>query len=333
MHVKRLLLAGLVALGLAPGLFVRAQIPPKDFASPVSIRALDAAPLRSGPLVLEGAWVLASANDHFGGYSALIEWDADTFLAASDAGRLMFLPRPDRSGAAPRLGQFGDSAWLDKIHTDIESMTRDPASGAVWLGLEAGNAIRRLDSGLRERAEVQPDAMRDWRPNSGPESLVRLPDGRFLTIEEYPQADGRHTALLFLRDPTLGGTPTSFTFEGRDGFRPSDATLTPDGRLLVLLRGIGLGRPLHFPAMLVLADLALIAPGKLLRSRTLAHIDTPMPSDNYEGVAVTAEEDGGHAVWLISDDNFTRYQRTLLLKLRWEDAAPRTPQTNQGARR
>lgn len=326
--MKRVILVALVALGLAPGLFVRAEVPPRDFTSPVHIRALEIAPLRSGPLVLDGAWELSSRNDHFGGYSALVEWDADNFLVANDAGRLMYLPRPDRSTAAPRLGQFGYSSQLDKIHTDVESMTRDTATGSLWLGMESGNAIRRMDAKLRKRAEVQPAAMRDWGANSGPESLVRLPDGRFLTIEEYPQDDGRHTALLFPGDPTGGARPFAFTFEGRDGYRPSDATLTPDGKLLVVLRGIRLGWPLRFPVVLVLADPAQIEPGKLLPSRTLAHIDAPMPSDNYEGVAVTQEKDGSRIIWLISDDNFTRNQRTLLLKLRWEEA-----QTSQGARR
>ena len=53
-------------------------------------------------------------------------------------------------------------------------------------------------------------------------------------------------------------------------------------------------------------------------SKRLARIDTPFPSDNYEGLAVVDEGGGSWSLWLISDDNFASYQRTLLLKLHWD---------------
>lgn len=330
--MKRIILASLVALCLAPGTFLRADIPPKDYTSPVSIRAIEVKPHRAGALVLENAWELSSANDHFGGYSALVEWRGDNFLAASDSGRLMVLPRPDRSSEPPRVDQFENYARIDKIHTDIEALTIDPETGKLWAALESANAITSFDANLRKIAEVRPREMKDWGGNSGPESLVRLADGRFVTIEEQAVAEGRHNALLFPADPTEGAAPLAFTFQGRAGYRPSDATVTPDGQLLVVLRGIGIGWPLRFPVVLVLSDQAAIAPGKLLPSRTLAQINAPLPSDNFEAVAVTVEENGSRAVWLLSDDNRTRYQRTLLLKLRW-DNLPTSSQTHQGARR
>lgn len=318
MRVKRILLACLLALALAPGTFVRSKIPPPDYTSPVTIERIETEPARSGPLVLDSAWELSSANDHFGGYSAMIAWKKGEFLAANDAGRLMHLPRPDRTPAAPRLDKFLNFERADKSHVDVESLTFDPKSGEVWAGLEWAQQIIRFAPGLQMRAQARPDEMKDWGGNSGPESLVRLRDGRFVVIEEQASGAGLHEALIFPGDPTEGASPVRFTFKGREDYRPADAALLPNGKLVVLLRGVRWALPPQFPALLVIADPAGIEKDAVLESRFLARIDAPFPSDNFEGMTVIDEGDGSWTIWLISDDNFTRYQRTLLLKLRWD---------------
>lgn len=318
----RLILLALTTVALAPGTFVRETPPPPDYTSPVTVEKLQVPSTRAGPLVLDSAWVLRSENDHFGGYSALIERRDGTFLVANDAGRLMRLPRPDRSNASPTLDKFVNFARVDKVHVDIESLTDDPDTGEVWAGLEWAQAIIRFGPQLQKRAEVRPPQMKDWGGNSGPESLVRLKDGRFLVIEEQARDGGRHRALLFASDPTRRGEPLSFTFEGADGYRPSDATRLPDGRILVVLRKVEFAFPLRFAARLVTIDPADIRAGRILESKRLADLVEPIPIDNYEGVAVTIEPEGDWAVWLISDDNFFRYQRTLLLKLIWPQTGP-----------
>jgi len=53
------------------------------------------------------------------------------------------------------------------------------------------------------------------------------------------------------------------------------------------------------------------------RGETVAEIVAPLPADNYEGLAVEPTADGGATLWIISDDNEMRFQRTLLLKLEW----------------
>lgn len=334
MGAKRKILAVLLAMAVAPGTFVRSELPEPDYTSPVFIEPLEVVPARSGPLTLDAAWVLTSDNDHFGGYSALIAWKPDAFLAANDAGRLMHLPRPDRVDAQPRLDSFLNFKRADKSHVDLESLAFDPRSRQVWAGLEWAQQIIRFGPRLQQQAQIRPEAMKDWGGNSGPESLVRLPDGRFVVIEEQASGAGLHEALLFPEDPTSGAAPIRFTFKGRADYRPSDAALLPNGKLAVLLRGFRWGFPPRFPALLVIADPAEIAEGHVLESRFLAQIDEPFPSDNYEGLAVIDERDGSWSLWLISDDNFASYQRTLLLKLRWDlGQRERGGQTRQKARR
>ncbi|MBX7458678.1 esterase-like activity of phytase family protein [Qipengyuania sp. 1NDH17] len=329
--MKRKILACLIALGLAPGTFVRSEPAPPDYTSPVTVTELEVEEASSGPLTLEGAWLLESENDHFGGYSALIAWHEDEFLAANDAGRLMHLPRPDWRDAPPALGAFLNFARVDKMNVDIESLTFDPETGEVWAGLEWAQQIIRFSPRLQKRASINPPEMKDWGGNSGPEALARLQDGSFIVIEERALADGLHEALLFDGDPTDGMEPLRFTFEGREGYRPSDATVLPDGRLLVLLRGLRLGLPPRFTTMLVMAEPEKIEENTVLPSRVLARIDPAFPSENYEGLAVTDDGGGRLSLWLISDDNFASYQRTILLKLGWDVSGRR--QARQKARR
>ncbi|MCA8901438.1 MAG: hypothetical protein KDA53_09325, partial [Hyphomonas sp.] len=49
-------------------------------------------------------------------------------------------------------------------------------------------------------------------------------------------------------------------------------------------------------------------------------ITRPMTTDNFEGIAVDAHADGSARVWIVSDDNFSPMQRTLLLA--FDIAAP-----------
>ncbi|WP_163365749.1 esterase-like activity of phytase family protein, partial [Enterobacter asburiae] len=67
----------------------------------------------------------------------------------------------------------------------------DPATGQIWVGFERYNAIWRYDDGLtRAERSVEPAAMRDWSENGGPESMVRLRDGRFVAIGETSRPRG-----------------------------------------------------------------------------------------------------------------------------------------------
>jgi hypothetical protein len=46
-----------------------------------------------------------------------------------------------------------------------------------------------------------------------------------------------------------------------------------------------------------------------------------MAVDNYEGIASLRAPDGSEMVWLLSDDNYSLLQRTLLVAFSIRDAA------------
>lgn len=91
--------------------------------------------------------------------------------------------------------------------------------------------------------------------------------------------------------------------------------MLPDGRVLILLRNSDLLPP-SFSSRLILGDPAEISAGKTWNWRPVAGIGPPL-RDNYEGLAVDPQQDDSVVLWLISDDNRSVFQRTLLLKLHW----------------
>ena len=98
------------------------------------------------------------------------------------------------------------------------------------------------------------------------------------------------------------------------GFVPTDAATLPNGDVLVLSRYFRLLG--GFKARLERIPAGAIRACAVLRGELLARFAPPLAVDNFEGVAVTRDADGGTLVYILSDDNFNFLQRTLLLLFR-----------------
>lgn len=285
---------------------------------PVTLDPDDPARRRVGRLTFVSGIALASDDPAFGGFSALaIAGDRVTLL--SDGGNVLRFRISGGRIADVRFGDLpgGPATGWDKRHRDSESLTTDGRQ--AWVGFEWANAIWRYSVDLgRVTGFVRPRAMREWRSGGGAESMLRWPDGRFLVLSEEPpkHRSGARQGLVFAGDPVETREPAfRFGFEPPAGYDPSDAALLPDGRLLVLVRRFAL--PFRFGNKLVLVDPAAIRPGATVRGRVVATLETPLIHDNFEGLAVTVER-GQPMLWLVSDDNQTWLERTLLLKFRFD---------------
>ncbi len=294
---------------VAPGTWVRSNPPPERIHEVMfTSLAAGAHPVATAALAPGGLWVLDSADPFFGGYSALVVQPGGRAIAFSDLGETFVFTLPGRGASETRLEAVRAHPRQGNARQDIESATADPPTGRIWVGYEQHHAIRRFAPGETEGHIDWPEPMQGWDGNSGAEALVRLDDGRFLAFGER-NARG----LLFARDPVDGAEPLAFTAAWPDGHRPADAAQLPDGRVLVLTRKIVLAWP-PFESLLLVGDPRTIRAGETWEPRLLARLDTLLPRENYEALAVE-REGAGVALWLMSDDNFSSFQRTLLARL------------------
>lgn len=322
---KRVLAALGIALLCAPGTWLRTEVatdlPRKIALTPIA----PAAPLDEAGWDLGGIWHYSTEPDrYFGGFSALVALEKARLWAFSDRGvRFVFYPPDHREETAESRQlarqQVVERAMRGKLW-DIESATHDPATGTYWLGYESTHAIQRFSVGnvFEERRDLAP--LVDWTNNSGAEAMVRLSDGRFLVLGE-----GQDEALIFPADPAQGGTPQTVPFvTPAESYAVTDITQLPDGRLLLLMRNVAWGYP-PFESLIAIAPPPEKGSTAAWSPKVALRFDGIIPNENYEGIAVRAPGDGSAdsrvEVWVISDDNFSVMQRTLLVKLLFDPDA------------
>ena len=93
---------------------------------------------------------------------------------------------------------------------------------------------------------------------------------------------------------------------------PTAAARLPSGRVLVLERGF-VAANLEISARLVRLDAGAPRAGAVLAGEVLAVLRRPLTVDNMEGLAARPGADGRTLIYLLSDDNFSPFQRTLLM--------------------
>jgi hypothetical protein len=309
-----LLAAAVLLATFAPLSLQRREPPPTvslvDF-EPVALDEGRPEATRLGRLRFLGGWALTSNDQRFGGISAL-HVERGGVLALSDAGWRIRFPAPDgrrRVRAEIAMMEAGPGPAEEKENRDIESLA--VAGPDLWAGFEQTNRIWRYDrSTFAVRGSAAPPAMERWNANHGAEAMVRLRDGRFLVFNEGRGGDS--DALLFAGDPSVPGTAAvRLRYRPPAGFRITDAGLLPDGRLVLLHRRVGLFE--GFTARLTLARPPAPVPGALIEGEEAAAFEGAVTRDNFEALSV-GREGGRTILWLASDDNYNKLQRTLLLK-------------------
>jgi hypothetical protein len=285
----------------------------------------DRSHLRFGSLQYRSGLVLTSKFSGFGGLSGLrLDSKGEQFIAISDKG-MWFTGRLVYRGnamtgladveAAPMLGADG-KPMAARGWYDTESIALD--GSLVYIGIERVNQIVRFDfgkDGTRSRGEVvaTPAGVRKLPHNKGLESLVMVPKGvplagTLIAISERGlDSDGNVLAFL------IGGpTPGQFSIRRTKDFDISDAVLLPSGDLLVLERKFSLltGMVVRIRRM----PLKSVAPGATIDGPSIFDADLGYEIDNLEGLDAHIGADGATVLTMVSDDNFSMIQRTLLLQ-------------------
>lgn len=313
--MRRLVLAALIflILGPVPGTVQHFVLVDRT-SQHVEARPLRYPPGQTGMLRFVRGWRLVASNDAFGGFSALAVIGPDRFQLMGDNGYWTRLTiRPGGTVAAARIATLpvGDGASQRKSQRDVESMIFDPATRQTRVALEGINQVWRLDPALNHIESRARLPEPHWPSNRGPEAMARLADGRTVIFSEDADDDPRgREALLFTGDPSEPGTRAiRFFYDAEGKGLVSDAAPLPDGRILLVHRRLGL-TPV-FTTILAIVDPADIHPGTTLTSSPIGRVPVPL-AENYEGAAVV-EREGRTFLWLVSDDNFNSWQRSLLV--------------------
>ncbi len=290
----------------------------------------DPARVRFGALTFRGGLDLTSSYPKFGGISAIrVDADGSGFLAVSDKGRWLrgrIIYEGERptgivdAEMAPVLGPDGRPlaarGWFD-----TESLAID--GGTAWLDIERVNRIVRLDygqHGLAARAQpiATPPGVEKLPYNQGLECLVFAAEGLPLAgtliavSERGLNPDGNLKSWL------IGGpSPGEFSVKRIREFDVSDCAVTLGGDLLLLERSFSRWRGVGLRIRRV--ALASVKPGATIDGPVLIEADMSYQIDNMEGLSVHRAADGKLVLTLISDDNFSLWQRTLLLQFTLEE--------------
>jgi hypothetical protein len=282
------LLAGALVLAAVPDV----QAPPA--AAPSSAIELRAEPITGfeirdpsrrqfGLLEFRGGLVLRSSDRNFGGLSAIrVAADGTHFIALTDKGwwfrgRIVYQgTRPIGIADAEMAPILGADGrpLAARGWYDTESIAED--GGTLYVGLERVHQIVRFNYGKEGLAAR-------GRPIPVPPELRALPSN-----------------------------PGNFAVRRSANFDVTDAALLPGGAVLLLERRFSWTGGLAIRMRRIM--LSAIKPGVVVDGEVLFEADLGYEIDNMEGLSVHRNGGGEIVLTLVSDDNFSVLQRTLLLQ-------------------
>lgn len=267
----------------------------------VRFNAAALSPSAFAPMRLAGAWKMTSDDPRFGGVSALAV-DGNDLVALTDSGVAVRFGKPAGATAEALIRELpdGPGGLRFKSQRDSEALLRDPRGW--WVAFENRNQLWLYDRSFRRAL---------GRIDFGPQ---RWPRNRAL---EALSTEGASLVLLPERGREVvevhGSTERTFAIENAGGWI-SDAARLPSGELLVVNRH---PTPLGFSNSI--ATLERTPSGYRYSGRMRLGVS---PLDNVEALAPERLPDGTVRLWLMTDDNFQRPMRTLLIALDWPKRPP-----------
>jgi hypothetical protein len=280
---------------------------------------------RFGDLDFVGGVELTCGDRQFGGWSGLWIGPENRVLAVSDKGSWLSARLVIQEGRpvaledgviAPILGPDGRPVSSTR-RFDTESLA--VVGGVAYVGVERVHEVLRFaigQEGLAAAGQVVP----------GPAGMKQLPSNKSLeavgVVPAGPLA-GRLIAIAERSDPgddvptrgfVLTGGFAEFLVARSDGYDISDLAFLPGGDMLLLERRFEFFTGIRMRIRRIAAS--SIRPGATLDGPILIEAGVTTAIDNMEGLAVHRGPGGETLLTMISDDNFSSLQKTVLLQFR-----------------
>ncbi|MEM8811542.1 MAG: esterase-like activity of phytase family protein [Pseudomonadota bacterium] len=338
MRYHRFLVPAVLAIVLSTSAMGQPTLSPGPVPIEVRARALPSFAIGDterrifGDLEWIGGLELTSANRHFGALSGISVnsdgrrftavtdngfWVAGTIVKSSDGtpiglGDVTLAPMLDRAGNVLNLKNAADAESIDRLEQDGQTV--------FLVAFERRHRIETYvaasDFSSKPHPWPAPAAIRRLRANKGIETVaVGRPatksDGLVVLIAERGQPAGADIPGWLSRG---SGQTGSFSVRQRNDFDVTDAAFLPDGDLMLLERRFNYRDGIHMRLRRI--PLTALRPGTVVDGPIVARADFTDQIDNMEGLSVHEEPDGGIVLTLVSDDNRSILQRTLLLQFR-----------------
>ena len=287
----------------------------------VPARPVAVPPLPQGHgLELLGGLELDNAAIGFGGFSGLHLDDDLRLTAVSDVARWMTARLVLRADGRPagladlrtgRLRDGGGRPLARGYAGDAEGLARLP-DGSWLVSFERWHRLRAFRALNAPGTYVEAPPGLDRAPfNGGVEAVAVLADGAWLLVTEaMPGGTDPRLRRAWLGGPNAWKT---LLYRAAEDFDPADAASLPDGGALVLERRFSLlggfdGRVVRLTG----AQLRGAGAGAVLEGGEILSLSSPLPTENYEALAV-ARHGGRTLLAVLADDNENMLQRSLLL--------------------
>jgi hypothetical protein len=282
-----------------------------------------------GKLVFKGGLNLFAKSIYFGGYSAIaLDPSGTSLLAISDAGtwlkaNLDFDGRQLKGLSDVVLGPVLGSdvkQLLKDEDRDSEGMTLvdgDTKQGTAYVSFERKHRIARYpftqeSFGPPSGTIPLPPGAKAMSANRGIEAITIIRAGKLKGTlvafpERLPDKAGNLTGWL------IGGpTPGRIALKPIGGLDITDAAALPDGGLVVLERRFRYSEGIQMRIRRVAAS--ELKPDAVIQGEVLLEANDALNIDNMEAIAVHRRASGETIITLMSDDNFSGLQRTLIMQ-------------------
>jgi hypothetical protein len=326
------LLVAAACAGVPPPAPVGAQPVALQIHSLPLVLKLDEPALRHvGKLIWRGGISMTANSPNFGGWSDLyVSPDGKALSSISDEGSWLTATIDyDADGNLHGLsnGLIGSLRGLDglplrdKVMADAEGMALLP-DGSWLVAFERQHRFWRYPTLDATPAPIEGPADLARQPsNGGVEAVTALADGTIIAIsEEYVVNPGMLRGWIGRpAGGPAGGRRYSwqtFDYAKTPDFNPTALAPMPDGSFVLLERAFDMVRGVRIRVMQF--DAAEVRAGGTVRAKELAWLAPPYAADNLEGVFARQGARGETLLWLISDDNFNRVQRNILLMFELE---------------
>lgn len=320
MRLRLLCALAAIALGACDGSASNAPITEQWRGIEVTGSAVAFPETRIGRLRYRGGLELSSPSGAFGGLSGMEVLENERLIAVSDNGD-WFEARLELDEAGDLVGTRDWRTALMRDETgapfpsksagdseDLAQMT----DGRFAVSFEQTQTIRIYDLnrdgpfGPAVAGPVMAEAQR-LPDNSGLEAIVATSSGELIIGAEGGGA--RTTPIWRVSLDAQEPVPPRTRYPLASGYSLTSLDRLPDGGYVALERFFA---PVIGPRARI-TRFHFNAEGAIVDVEELARLAPPMPVDNFEAISAIRGPDGATRLYIVSDENFSRRQRTLLL--------------------